>query len=281
MLLTEQELCQTLKLRLSGLYNNCELGLLQDYILKSEWFKIYNSGICKNVSKELPTFKQIVDDLASMVPVQYAIHESDFMGLVLYVDSSVLIPRPETEELTAWVSQKGGNNSTLKVLDVGCGSGCISIYLKKKHVHWKVTALDVSALALQVAKENATRVGVTIDFIQLDFLKEGDLILDSFDIIVSNPPYISKEESNVMSTNTLAYEPEIALFPIGDDPLIFYKEIALFGKSHLKPEGEIYCELNEFLVLEIHEIFRLNGYRSIEIRNDMQGKSRMLKARMA
>ena len=148
-------------------------------------------------------------------------------------------------------------------------------------MHWKVTALDVSALALQVAKENATRVGVTIDFIQLDFLKEGDLILDSFDIIVSNPPYISKEESNVMSTNTLAYEPEIALFPIGDDPLIFYKEIALFGKSHLKPEGEIYCELNEFLVLEIHEIFRLNGYRSIEIRNDMQGKSRMLKARMA
>jgi len=280
MLLTEQELCQTLKLRLSGLYNNYELGLLQDYILKSEWFKIYNSGIGKIGSMELPEFKQIVDDLSSMVPVQYAIHESDFMGLVLYVDSSVLIPRPETEELTAWVSQKGGNNSTLKVLDVGCGSGCISIYLKKKHVHWKVTALDVSALALHVAKENAKRVGVTIDFIQLDFLKEGDLISDSFDIIVSNPPYIIKEESNLMSPHTLTYEPEMALFPIGDDPLIFYKEIAHFGKSHLKPEGEIYCELNEFLVLETQEIFRLNGYRSIEIRNDMQGKSRMLKARM-
>ncbi len=278
MLLSKQELCQILEKQLAFMQNDSNLEEIQNYILKSDWFKVYNAGFKSIGAEKLPTLEQVINLLKLKFPVQYAINESDFMGLILYVDTSVLIPRPETEELTNWVNQEFRNQSDLKVLDVGCGSGCIAIYLKKRNPDWKVAGLDISSNALKVAKLNASKFNVEIDFILIDFLEVKDFGAQAFDIIVSNPPYISRQESHLMSPQTLAFEPEMALFPKGDDPLIFYRKLAEFGLAHLNPMGKIYCEINEFLASETEEIFKFFGYRSIEIRSDMQGKPRMLRA---
>ncbi len=278
MLLSNQELCQILEKHIGVLCNSNDLKGIQNYILKSEWFKKYNAEYKSIDAKRLSTLEQVIDLLKLNFPVQYAINESDFMGLILYVDTSVLIPRPETEELTNWVIQEFRNQSDLKVLDVGCGSGCIAIYLKKRNPNWKVTGLDVSSKALKVAKLNASGLNVEIDFVLIDFLEVKEFANQDFDIIVSNPPYISRQESHLMSKHTLAFEPDIALFPKGNDPLIFYRKLAEFGHGHLNPKGKIFCEINEFLASETEEIFKFYGYVSIQIRSDMQGKPRMLKA---
>jgi len=170
-------------------------------------------------------------------PIQYILGETSFMDLVFHVDDNVLIPRPETEELVQWViSEIGNKKSELRILDIGTGSGCIAISLAKALPKSKVTALDVSGKALEIAKKNAELNGVAIEFVHADIL---DLSLNlNFDIIVSNPPYIRELEKEEILNNVKDYEPSLALFVPDDNALLFYKAIAKFSKNHLSEEGK-------------------------------------------
>jgi release factor glutamine methyltransferase len=205
-------------------------------------------------------------------PVQYVLGYADFYGYKFKVNSSVLIPRPETEELVEWVlSEISKFQST--IMDIGTGSGCIPISIKRERSDVLISAIDISDDALAVAKENAQINKVEVNFKQLDILKE--IPVGKYDIIVSNPPYISYDEKNVMSDNVLQFEPHIALF--ADDPLVFYKRIAEVGLSMLNAIGRIYLEVSEYRANETAAIFSQSGYDTI-VKKDMSGRERMIKA---
>ena len=212
-------------------------------------------------------------------PVQYVLNEAWFCGLKFYVDKNVLIPRPETEELVEWIiSDCKFPINTLSILDVGSGSGCIPIALKKRLGKADVYSCDISSGALKVADKNARALGINVRFTELDFLeKEQRDKLSSFDIVVSNPPYIPAKDKETMRPNILAHEPVSALFVPDNDALVFYKAIAEFGKKHLNKNGIIYTEINETLGKETAAMFELHGYKTI-IKKDMQEKDRMIKA---
>ena len=221
----------------------------------------------------------ITSRLLTHEPVQYVLNESWFSGLKFYVDKNVLIPRPETEELVEWII--GNYKLTLydlKILDIGTGSGCIPIVLKKRMPKAEVWACDISAGALEVAIRNAAALGTEINFIQLDFLDSNTWHqLPSFDIIVSNPPYIPQSDKKQMQPNVLKYEPATALFVPENDPLIFYKAIAEFGKTRLNKSGSICTEIHESLGESTMAIFQSAGF-STELKKDMQQKDRMIRA---
>lgn len=202
-----------------------------------------------------------------------------FYGLKLKVTSAVLIPRPETEELVHWIiSDSKTPNKVFRILDIGTGSGCIAIALKNYFKNnADLIAIDVSQHALAVAKENAISNGLEIQFIQRNFLEEGFTGLGDFDIIVSNPPYVSKADLTEQEIANLNYEPAIALFPDNQDPDIFYNTINLQLHLSLNKGGACYLELNEFRSAEIRSLFSEKYWSGIEVREDMQGKPRMLK----
>jgi release factor glutamine methyltransferase len=211
-------------------------------------------------------------------PLQYVINEAWFYGLKFYVDKNVLIPRPETEELVDWIIDNHSQTNPLRVLDVGTGSGCIPISLKKTLPQAQVQAIDISSEALAVAQQNAGRLQTAVDFTAIDFLdNEAIKHLPSFDIIVSNPPYIPQLHAQEMAANVLQYEPATALFVPDKDPIIFYKAIALFGREHLLANGCIYLELYDVYHAEVNDFYIQQGYQTV-ILQDMQGKQRMLKA---
>lgn len=212
-------------------------------------------------------------------PLQYVLQEAWFGGMKFYVDQNVLIPRPETEELADWIiSDCKFPIRQLTLLDIGCGSGCISIFLKRKLRKADVWACDVSEAALNIAKQNADALGADIHFLQVNFLKESERNkLAAFDIIVSNPPYVPENDKLQMQPNVLRYEPPIALFVPDDDALIFYKAIADFGRQKLNPNGAIYAEIHEELGTSVLELFRSKNYKAT-LKKDMQGKDRMIKA---
>jgi release factor glutamine methyltransferase len=216
------------------------------------------------------------------------LNETWFAGMKLYVDEAVLIPRPETEELVEWIvsevrneknSKVKSQNLKFKILDVGTGSGCISLALKRYLPEAEVTAVDVSEDALIVAKKNAIAYDLKINFLQLDFLnKEQWKAFEKYDIIVSNPPYIKKSEEFTMRDNVLNYEPQIALFVPDDDALIFYKALAEFAQLHLKKTGSLFVEINEALGIQVVELFKENNFNKVVLKKDLQGKDRMVKA---
>lgn len=204
-------------------------------------------------------------------PVQYILGYAEFYGLVFKVSPAVLIPRPETEELVELIIEDI-DDPEVRILDIGTGSACIPVSLKKELVYADVSALDISRDALAIAKENAKSNQVDITFVEMDILKgipEG-----KFDIIVSNPPYISHDEKEKMNDNVLIYEPHLALF--SDDPLIFYKRIAELAPQILNPDGKIYLEVSEFRAKEVQALFADSG-RSAVIIKDMSGKERIVK----
>jgi release factor glutamine methyltransferase len=230
-------------------------------------------------------------------PVQYVLHEAWFAGLKFYVDENVLIPRPETEELVFWIADwttlgeqsedktdhktknKQQKKKSLKLLDIGTGSGCIPIALKKKLGDWDVHALEAYAGALQVAKKNAATLQTPITFYAIDILTEADWKpLPTFDIIVSNPPYIRQGEAATMPGNVTRFEPHSALFVPDDDPLLFYKKIADFALLHLYKDGVLFFEINESLGSEVCGILAEKGFVDIVLKKDMQGKERMVRA---
>jgi release factor glutamine methyltransferase len=219
--------------------------------------------------------------LLNSEPVQYVLGEAWFANKPFQVNASVLIPRPETEELVEWIIKDNSVNQFKEVLDIGTGSGCIPITLKSKLPSASVMSIDISSEALTIAQNNAIDQEVDINLKQIDFLDElnwHDLPL--FDCIVSNPPYIKDSERSNMRKNVIKYEPSIALFVSDEDPLIFYRKIALLGNTHLEKNGTIYLEINQTLGKEVIELFQEHGYSS-ELRKDLMGNDRMVKAAKA
>jgi len=196
-----------------------------------------------------------------------------------YVDKNVLIPRPETEELVDWlVKDSKSELKHFRILDVGTGSGCIAITLKKKLPDVEMWACDISDGALTVARMNADKFETAIDFVGLDFLNAAERKqLPKFDIIISNPPYVPQKDKDPMKKNVLDFEPHLALFVADENPLIFYDAIADFSKKHLNPAGHIYLEIHEELGDGVKKIFEDEKFGSVEIRKDLQGKNRMVK----
>ncbi|WP_163716342.1 peptide chain release factor N(5)-glutamine methyltransferase [Mangrovibacterium lignilyticum] len=221
----------------------------------------------------------IVERLKRQEPIQYILEETEFYGLNFRVSSDVLIPRPETEELVDWII-KDSPAPGARILDVGTGSGCIPISLKKQLEHTIVAACDISPGALKMAQTNATFNQVDVRFFQLDILNPTRQYLpDKLDILVSNPPYITNSEKKLMQPNVLDFEPHLALFVEDDSPLLFYRALAKFGIQNLKAGGVIYWEINEAFGPACVSLLKQNGYIDIQLRKDLNGKDRMIKAR--
>lgn len=209
-------------------------------------------------------------------PVQYITETGWFYDMPFKVSPAVLIPRPETEELVEKVIERCRSWEPLHILDVGTGSGCMAITLKKQLPHASVTAIDVSKAALEIAQYNAGQHHTVIDFKEVDFLNAyARLALNSYSIIVSNPPYIPDEEKTIMDENVVRYEPHLALF--ASDHLVFYKALAVFGKTNLHPNGYIYCEIHQRYADEVLKVFKTAGYRAV-VHPDISGNQRMVEA---
>ena len=226
--------------------------------------------------EEQPLF-EVLSQLRLEKPIQYILGSAHFMDMDFKVNENVLIPRPETEELVRWVLEDVSlaENVEISILDIGTGSGCIAIALKKNIRKAKVSALDISKKALEVAKENAIMNKVEVAFVQGDILKLERLEA-KFDVIVSNPPYVRMLEKEMMKPNVLKNEPESALFVNDDDPLVFYRKIIQFAKQHLNPGGRLYMEINQYLGKETSALLQ-HEFSKVELRKDMFGNDRMLK----
>ncbi len=219
-----------------------------------------------------------LSELKKHRPVQYILNQAHFFDLIFKVDESVLIPRSETEELVFWIlqdlkSRKGGN---LKVLDIGTGSGCIAIALKRNSPNIKMSAMDISLCALEVAKYNALINSADIEFIEDDILDSQSNC--KYDLIISNPPYVRKLEMANMNKNVLENEPHLALFVEDHNALQFYQAIADFSKKNLNKGGTVFLEINEALSKETIDLLKYNTFTDIELEKDMQGKDRMIRA---
>ncbi len=232
----------------------------------------------KLTPSETERVSRVVSRLKTDEPVQYILGYTEFYGLTLNVNPSVLIPRPETEELVDWIVTDH-QSPPGKILDIGTGSGCIALALKKSFGTAEVIACDISSGALQIARHNAS-----INHLDIRFLKADILLWESFadweptSLMVSNPPYVTRKEMNLMKKNVLEFEPHQALFVPDEDPLLFYRRIAGFATKWLLPQGKLFLEINEHFGREVVELLGSSGFRDIEIRKDMQGKDRMVKA---
>lgn len=226
---------------------------------------------------ELLFFQNSVSKLKKQIPIQYITGETEFFGLSFRVNEHVLIPRPETEELVQWILEAYPSNTPLKILDIGTGSGCIAISLAKNLRKAQVIALDISSAALEIAEQNAFQNKVDVRFIEKDILTEENL-LDTFDIIVSNPPYVRMSEKKHMAANVIENEPKIALFVKDDNPLVFYEKITSLAKKHLKTNGTLYFEINQYLGSRMKALLKLNDFKNIELKKDIFQVDRMMKA---
>lgn len=222
-----------------------------------------------------------IQELLEHRPIQYVTGSSWFYGMELGVDSNVLIPRPETEELVEWIVEdvRAGRQAGDKILDIGTGSGAIPIAIKKELPRTEVWGIDVSEGALEVAGANAVRQKKTVHFEKVDVLDvTATALLPSFDIIVSNPPYICQHEQENMQEQVVAHEPSIALFVPDNDALLFYRQIGWLAKQKLHEGGALYFEINEAYGQETVQLLREQGFRDVVLKQDLFGKDRMIKA---
>jgi release factor glutamine methyltransferase len=228
---------------------------------------------------EYTRYLDISQRLLSGEPVQYVLGQADFFGMKFRVSPATLIPRQETEELVAWVLEEPVSNG-VKLLDIGLGSGCIAISIRKKRPGWTVYGMDVSEEALAVAQQNSeTLVGGDTRFFHGNALKKQDWQnLPALDIVISNPPYIPAAERTLVPAHVLNHEPHLALFVTDDDPLLFYREIAGMSLEKLKSGGRLFFEGNEFNAGEVAEMLGQSGFTSIESRKDICGADRMVRA---
>ena len=245
-------------------------------------------------AEQLHRLTAIVKQLQAHQPVQYILEESYFYGMLLYIDDNVLIPRPETEELVHWIVQDvkaarkdvfdektnaADKTNSLRILDVGTGSGCIALALKNAMPKAEVWGCDSSDSALNVARRNGAALDIRVDFQSLDFLDGAQWAgLPMFDIIVSNPPYITQKESDSMPPHVVRYEPHAALFVPDEAPLLFYEALALFGKEKLHDGGAVYVEIHEDRGSDVVQLFQNAMYAYVQLMKDMQGKDRMVRA---
>ena len=229
--------------------------------------------VTENVMEQ---YRKYLSSLLDQMPVQYVTGETWFYGYKFRISPEVLIPRPETEELVQMALDFSASKAHLNVLDIGTGSGCIAISIKKKRIDFSVTATDLSPGAIRIARLNANELNTEISFIEGDFLS-GKFPQESYDIIISNPPYIPDQEKQSMDKNVVAYEPHMALFVPADDPLIFYRQISIYAKKNLNEKGKIFVETHEDLAGEVSELFKTAGFSSETVK-DMFGKERFCTA---
>ena len=239
----------------------------QENINQSNLINIYNAGV----------------ELKKGTPIQYILKEAYFYDLSFNVSNAVLIPRPETEELVDLIikqhQQKTSNNQTINILDIGTGSGCIPVTLKKHLPQAKVFGIDISEKVLEVAKSNALKNNVEVEFLNLNILKQPIPHNSTFNIIVSNPPYVLNSEAKQMDTRVLEHEPHLALFVEDNDPIIFYKRIIDLCDKHLAEQGWLFFELNPMYAIDVKNYANASKiFNFTEILNDMSGKQRFLKA---
>lgn len=236
---------------------------------------------------DLEKWNTIISELKTEKPIQYITGEAWFYGYRFEVNENTLIPRPETEELVAWIieSQKSKTENLtiqqsnhLSILDIGTGSGCIPISLKKEIPNARVSAIDVSEKALEMASQNAVANEVEVHFILQNILEIDDLKQFStpFDIIVSNPPYVRNLEKQEIKKNVLDYEPHLALFVEDTDALLFYRKIAQLALTSLAPNGKLFFEINQYLGQETLQLLENLGFSNIELRKDFVGNDRMI-----
>ncbi len=228
-------------------------------------------------SEEIKLFDKILLKLQQHEPIQYILGETEFFGLTFQVNKNVLIPRPETEELVSWIllDLADNNTSAIKILDIGTGSGCIAISLAKNWPDAEIKALDISNDALKVAAKNAKANEVEVRFEKEDIL-HLDKPVESFDLIVSNPPYVRDLEKKEMNRNVLENEPDGALYVRDNDPLVFYKAITNLAKTSLGKGGSLYFEINQYLAKETEKLMLDSGFQTT-LKKDIFGNYRMLK----
>lgn len=279
-----QQAQRELLARLTPLYGEREAAQIGDLVLenitgKKKIDRLLNKDVLLS-PVQTDIFHQYIFGLSKNQPVQYVLQESWFCGMRFYVDEHVLIPRPETEELVEWVTADTAAALTpLSILDIGTGSGCIAIALKKRLPGALIHACDISPEALAVARRNASALAADIDFLQLDILDSNQWSsLPTLGLIVSNPPYIPVKERSLMSPHVVDHEPHLALFVKDENPGVFYQAIARLGQERLPQGGAIYAEIHEELAGLVESIFKKAGYQNIIVRQDMQGKNRMVKA---
>ncbi len=216
-------------------------------------------------------------------PLQHVLGYGEFYGRKFKCDGRALVPRPETEELVDWIvndwSIANGQLSTVKIIDIGTGTGCIALSLAKELKGTEVTAVDISTAALNLARENAEILEARdVRFVECDILGECNVIEGAYDVIVSNPPYVRECEKVDMEANVLNYDPHTALFVTDEDPLVFYRAIAEFALTHLAPKGALYFEINQYLGRETCDLLVAMGYRNVELKDDINGNARMVRA---
>lgn len=268
--------------KLSGYYPDEEIRQL--FLLSSEHLLNYSKidtflKTGESISAETEeNFANILKRLLQWEPIQYITGTADFYGLKFYVDRHVLIPRQETEELVQWII-KSEQRQSADILDIGTGSGCIAVSLACSMPDASVWACDISAESLEVAATNAESNNADIRFFPCDVLDNQACLPRTFGVIVSNPPYVRESEKVQMLQNVTVYEPPLALYVSDSEPLVFYKRIALLSRKYLKDGGSLYFEINEHFPDEVVKLLKVTGFYAIEVKKDINGKARMVKAR--
>lgn len=250
-------------------------------VLAQEYLKLAAYEIPLNFQLELDMvqrnlFDKALSRLQQIEPLQYIVASTEFYGFPFQLSPAVLIPRPETEELVEWI-YTDFKNTSCTILDIGTGSGAIAVSLAKLLPEAEVTAIDVSEDALKIAEANATSNAVNVQFIKQDIL-DCQALDRSYDVIVSNPPYVRDLEKAEIKANVLNYEPHLALFVEDQNALIFYKKIAELAIKALQPNGILYFEINQYLSAETVSLLKNIGFSQVELRDDFAGKPRMIKA---
>lgn len=263
------------------------------YILLEAFHQMKRIDLAMHPEMEIDTmqllqWETVLSQLKEQKPIQYILGETEFFGLPFYVNENTLIPRPETEELVDWIIQKSKVESQpeakpngaelkskVKILDIGTGTGCIAISLAKNLPDAEVYAMDVSEKALAVAQKNAARNTAEVTFLHQSVLETDDL-LQSFDIIVSNPPYVRNLEKEEIKKNVLEYEPHLALFVEDHDALLFYRKITELAQKNLSDNGQLFFEINQYLGQEMIQLLKDHNFSNIELRKDIYGNDRMI-----
>lgn len=276
-----QDAIKRIKSELEGLYPETEIHSFSQLIIekltgfsRAEIIVNKNTQFSEKQYHEIETF---IEKLKKFIPVQYILGETEFYGLTFSVNDSVLIPRPETEELVDWIRTENDRSATLNILDIGTGSGCIAISLKHEFPNSTIDAFDISEAALETARSNAKCNQLDVNFSIVDILNASELP-EKWDIIVSNPPYVLENEKAEIQPNVLENEPHLALFVPDNDPLLFYRSIAKFAIKQLMPNGKLYFEINRQYGKTTTELLSELGFIDIKLRKDISGNDRMVKA---